>query len=71
MCTPSFREPEMRWLSVFKEDHRGKWVVVEGDTLIASEDTACEAIAKSKLLGIKVPFLVHIPKEDELPFGGW
>jgi len=42
--------------------------VIEGDQLIAADPDALKAYHSAKAAGIEVPFLIHVLREDPLPF---
>ena len=65
------RHAEQEWLHQHEEEHRGAWVALEGSELIASGTDAKEVLDAAKKLGFKTPLIHHIPKERELPWGGW
>lgn len=67
------RAVEMRWIeehAVELKQFAGEWVVVEGERLIAHGNKLPEVVNKAKSLGIKVPYVVRIPEEQEAPFIG-
>lgn len=66
-----FRKRESEWVQQNKEAYADLWVVVEGDQLIASGADGKQVYDEARAAGIEIPFLVHIPPKDELPFGGW
>lgn len=68
----SHRKTEMDWLQANPElfaPHRGQWVVVEGERIVAASPEYAEARASALKQGVEVPFIFFIP-EDDLPFMG-
>ena len=65
------RYAEMEWLIQHENEYRGSWVALEGSELIAHGPCAEEVFDTARKLGFKSPLLHHIPKEPQLPFGGW
>lgn len=64
-------EKEWRWLAEHQEEYRGQWVALSEDQLIAHGNDAREVYLTAQRAGVKIPSLIHIPSEPELPFGGW
>lgn len=67
----NFRKQESEWVQRNKDAYADLWVAVEGDLLIASGADGRRVYDEARAAGIDIPFLVHIPPKDELPFGGW
>ena len=67
----SNRSAELRWVQKHRSEYTNKWVVLEGEHLVASGDSAREVYVSAKRRGIKVPFLIQIEPPETLPFGGW
>jgi hypothetical protein len=66
------RSREMDWIRENRSRYANRWVVVEGDRLIAEDEDGHKVFAAAKDAGIEVPFLVHVLPEDPLPFvPGW
>ncbi len=71
--TPSLRRAEMEWLrrnTTQPGPYSGKWVVVEGDQLIASDQEYSKARAEAVRRGIERPFIVFVPQQEEGEFMG-
>ena len=64
------RYAEMDWLRDHEAEYRGLWVALDPG-LIACGATLKEVMEESKRLGHLKPLVHQIPKEPELPFGGW
>jgi len=71
--TPSRdRRREMDWIKQNRAKYVDRWVVVEGERLVAADTDGHRAFTAAKAAGIDVPFLVHVLPEDPLPFvPGW
>ena len=68
---PSDLAREFQWLKEHKHEHAGKWVAVEGDTLVSVGDNAKEVYAAARAAGVRAPLVDFISPIDDLPFGGW
>jgi hypothetical protein len=53
------RTREFRWLRDHWQDYRGRWVAVDGDTVLASADSLKELRRTLKELNVTRPPLVH------------
>lgn len=53
------RTREFRWLRDHWQDYRGRWVAVDGDTVLASADSLKELREILKALNVTRPPLVH------------
>jgi len=71
IATPVTAEKEWRWIREHKEEYRGQWVALDGDRLVAHGTDARSVFEKARAVGVKVPALIEIPSEPELPWGGW
>ena len=70
--TATFRKTELDWMEANLdkfEPHRGQWVVVEGEAIIAASPDYTEARASAVKQGVDRPFIFRIP-EDDTPFMG-
>lgn len=67
----SARSLEQEWLKQHHAEYAGAWVAIEGASLVAHGSSAREVLDAAKAEGWEQPLVVHIPKEPELPFGGW
>jgi len=67
------RSLEMKWLAENRANpaYANQWVVIEGDSVVASGTDAVNVYDTARGKGIEVPFVIHIVPEDPLPFGGW
>jgi hypothetical protein len=62
------RRREIEWLDANRANYEDRWVVVEGDRLIAADANPLAAYNAARAAGIEVPFLVHVLPKDPLPF---
>lgn len=60
----------LEWIEKHKAEFDGKFVVLDGDKLIAYGDDSKTVYDEARAKGYKSPFLTRITAED-LPFGGW
>ncbi|MBM3757007.1 MAG: hypothetical protein FJW38_23865 [Acidobacteria bacterium] len=66
------RSREMQWVQDNRKAYADKWVAIEGDRLILADDDAMKVYNAAKAENIEIPFVVHMPPDDDLPFiGGW
>ncbi|MCC6327309.1 MAG: hypothetical protein IT174_02250 [Acidobacteria bacterium] len=63
-------ERALRWIDENREKYDGKFVVLEGDTLISSGSDPKPLYEQARAMGIKNPFVKKI-RARILPFGGW
>ena len=45
-------------------EHQGNWVVLEGETIIASDGDAGAAIAAARRAGIPTPYVFYVELDD-------
>jgi hypothetical protein len=67
----SSRLPEQDWLIEHQDKYAGEWVALEGRRLVSHGPSARKVLEAAKAEGYKLPLVVHIPSEPQLPFGGW
>ncbi len=60
----------LQWIEENKKDYDGKFVVLDGDQLIACGDDSKTVYEEARAKGYQSPFLKRI-KAKTLPFGGW
>jgi hypothetical protein len=66
------RTSEMNWIDRNRAAYADRWVVLDGDRLIATGIDPAKVFAEARATGIAAPFLVHVLPEDPLPFvPGW
>jgi antitoxin (DNA-binding transcriptional repressor) of toxin-antitoxin stability system len=63
-------QAEFRCLALNRERFAGRWVALDGDSLLAVGDSAQEVYAAIANQG-RTPLVTRIEPEDELPFAGW
>ena len=65
------RLPEQEWLGRNMESLTpGHWVVVEGDSLVASGPDYSEVVNRARRQGVLIPFVVRIGMPDDTIFMG-
>lgn len=60
-----------KWLDENGEKYMNKWVCLEGDKLVAVDDSGRTVYQKAREAGIEAPFIHYIEKEPEAFWGGW
>jgi hypothetical protein len=60
----------LKWIEENRKNFDGKFVVLDGDKLVACGDDSKTVYAEARAKGYKSPFLKRI-KAEVLPFGGW
>ena len=60
----------LQWIEEHKEEYDGKFVVLDGDKLIACGTDSKTVYDEARAKGYKSPFLTRV-KAKTLPFGGW
>lgn len=60
----------LKWIDEHRKEFDGKYVVLDGDKLIAFGDDSKTVYEEARAKGYKSPFLKRI-KAEILPFGGW
>jgi hypothetical protein len=62
----------MRWIDQNRQKFLGKWVCLDGETLISYGDDAKKVYEEAKAKGVKIPFIEQVREEETVPFwGGW
>lgn len=62
----------LRWIDEYRAEYLGKWVCLDGETLIAHGADAKQVYAEAKSKGIKIPFIEQVrEKEPSVYWGGW
>jgi hypothetical protein len=67
----SSRLREREWLRLHGEEFAGLWIALDADLLIAQGSSAVVVLQQARAAGHEQPLVVHIPRDPELPFGGW
>ncbi len=60
----------LQWIEENKKDYDGKFVVLDGDQLIACGGDSKTVYEEARAKGYQSPFLKRI-KAKTVPFGGW
>ncbi len=62
----------LRWIDEHRAEFLGKWVCLEGDSLISYGEDAKQVYAEAKAKGIKIPFIEQVREvETSAYWGGW
>jgi len=68
------REKEIQWLRDHQdqvERLQGKWIAVEGETLVAEGDSFEAVYNATKEKGVEIPFLFLVPPKEDVVFVGF
>ena len=66
------RQAEMVWAAKPDPQYFGKWVVLEGNNVVAAGPDPKKIYQEVRAQGIRSPFLIYISPEEQEPFaGGW
>lgn len=60
----------LQWVEKHKAECDGKFVVLDGDKLIASGDDSKTVYAEARAKGHNSPFLKRVKNVEDAPFGG-
>ena len=61
----------LQWIERHKAEFDGKFVVLDGDELIAHGDDSKTVYEEARAKGYASPFLKRIKNVEDAPFGGW
>ena len=61
----------LQWVEEHKTEFDGKFVVLDGDELIAHGDDSKTVYEEARAKGFDSPFLKRIKNVEDAPFGGW
>ena len=65
------RREELQWLATESGPYAGEWVALDGPGLVAHGEKLASVSAAAKAAGVTEPFFASVPRDKELPFGGW
>lgn len=65
------RREELQWLAKEAGPYAGEWVALDGARLVAHGEKLAAVSAAAKAAGVPEPFFARVPREKDLPFGGW
>ena len=65
------RREELQWLAKESGEYAGEWVALEGPCLIAHSTKLADVSAAAVAAGVAEPFFARVPREKNVPFGGW
>jgi predicted DNA-binding antitoxin AbrB/MazE fold protein len=65
------RREELQWLAMESGPYAGEWVALDGPILVAHDKKLASVSAAAKAAGVIKPFFARVPRDKDLPFGGW
>jgi predicted DNA-binding antitoxin AbrB/MazE fold protein len=65
------RREELQWLARESGPYAGEWVALDGTHLIAHDEKLASVSAVARAAGIFEPFFARVPRDKDIPFGGW
>lgn len=68
---PKDRTKEMEWLAQNREAHAGRWVAIDGDSLIAHSQRYEDVSRAVDAAGVRDALIMFVESRDALPFAGF
>ena len=65
------RRTELQWLASESGPYPGEWVALDGRRLIAHGERLAAVSAAAKAAGVVEPLFARVPRDKDVPFGGW
>jgi predicted DNA-binding antitoxin AbrB/MazE fold protein len=65
------RREELRWLAKESRPYAGEWVALDGPRLVAHGEKLANVSAAAKAAGVAEPLFARVPRDPDMPFGGW
>ena len=65
------RREELQWLAGESGPYAGEWVALDGPRLVAHGEKLAAVSAAAKAAGVIEPFFASVPRDKDMPFGGW
>lgn len=65
------RREELHWLANESGPYAGEWVALDGSCLVAHGEKLASVSAAAKTAGVIEPFFARVPRDKDMPFGGW
>ena len=65
------RREELQWLAKETGPYSGEWVALDGPRLVAHGAKLADVSAAAAAAGIGEPFFARVPRDKDVPFGGW
>jgi predicted DNA-binding antitoxin AbrB/MazE fold protein len=65
------RRAELQWLASESGPYPGEWVALDGPRLIAHGEKLAVVSAAAKAAGVVEPLFARVPRDKDIPFGGW
>jgi len=65
------RREELHWLATESGPYAGEWVAIDGPHLVAHGEKLVNVSAAARAAGVIAPFFGRVPRDKDMPFGGW
>ena len=65
------RRAELQWLACESGPYPGEWVALDGSRLIAHGEKLAVVRAAARAAGVVEPLFARVPRDKDIPFGGW
>ena len=65
------RREELQWLATEADPYAGEWVALDGASLVAHGEKLASVSAAARAAGVLEPFFARVPRDKDIPFGGW
>jgi predicted DNA-binding antitoxin AbrB/MazE fold protein len=65
------RREELPWLAKKSGPYAGEWVALDGPRLVAHGEKLASVRAAAEAAGVSKPLFASVPRDKDLPFGGW
>ena len=65
------RREELLWLARESGPYAGEWVALDGPSLVAHGEKLASVGAAARVAGVIEPFFARVPRDKDMPFGGW
>jgi len=65
------RREELHWLAKESGPYAGQWVALDGPRLVAHGEKLANFRAAAEAAGASDPLFASVPRDKDLPFGGW
>jgi len=65
------RREELQWLAKKSGPYAGEWVALDEPRLVAHGEKLASVRAAAEAAGVSKPLFARVPRDKDLPFGGW
>lgn len=65
------RREELQWLATESDSYPGEWVALNGPSLVAHGEKLASVSAAARAAGVLEPFFARVPRDKNIPYGGW